>query len=278
MHMIQDDYARIEQAIQFIETHVQSQPDLAAIAAHVGLSEYHFQRLFKRWAGITPKRFLQYLTAEYARDLLQASQNVLDTAYEVGLSGPGRLHDLTVNIHAMTPGEVANQGEGLTIRYGLHRTPFGMAALAMTARGICALRFVSDGETTTTLAGLQDEWANAAWVEDQAATALLVAQIFAASRGEEPLHLHVQGTNFQIRVWEALIKVPSGAVCTYGDLAQQVGMPNASRAVGSAVGRNPVAYLIPCHRVIRQTGAFGDYRWGAARKKAMLAWEAAQAS
>lgn len=273
-----DDYTRIEQAIEFIEANFQHQPALETIAAHVGLSEYHFQRLFKRWAGITPKRFVQYLTAEYAKDLLWQEHSVLDAAYDAGLSGPGRLHDLTINIHAMTPGEVSSRGEGLTIRYGIHPTPFGLSLIAMTDRGICALRFLGSDEQADAVAELQSEWENAAVEEDPAATAPVIARIFDPAHRGEPFHLHVQGTNFQVRVWEALINVPAGTVTSYGDLAERIGMPTASRAIGSAVGRNPVAYLIPCHRVIRKTGAFGDYRWGASRKKAMLVWESAQAA
>lgn len=272
------DYQRIEQALDYLTEHFREQPRLAEVAAQLGLSEHHFQRLFSRWAGVSPKRFLQYLTAEYARSLLQNSHSVLDAAFAAGLSGGGRLHDLTVNLHAVTPGELQSRGAGLRIGYGSHPTPFGDCLLAATSRGICALSFHNPTELEAALAELRQRWAGARFEADPAATAALTAQIFASNPGEQPgpLHLLVQGTNFQLRVWEALLRLPAGTATSYGDLAERIGAPRAARAVGSAVGQNPIAYLIPCHRVIRASGVLGEYRWGSLRKQALLGWEAAQ--
>lgn len=274
------DYRRIEQAIRFIEGNVRSQPGLAEIARHVGMSEFHFQRIFSRWAGVSPKKFLQFLTAEYARNLLRESRSVLDVAYDVGLSGGARLHDLTVKFYGMTPGEIKTKGSALTIRYGIHTTPFGPCFIATTSRGICALHFVEPGATRRHLTDLRNAWPGATFSKDQAGTAGLVRQIFgSAGRAHAPdkgLALLVRGTAFQMKVWDALLRIPAGRVVSYQDLARRVGRATASRAVGSAVGQNPVAYLIPCHRVIRGTGVLGEYRWGSARKKALLGWEAAR--
>ena len=269
------DYERIEQVIAYLEQHFREQPELSEIAAQVGLSEYHLQRLFRRWAGISPKRFLQYLTAEYARDRLQESRSVLDTAFEAGLSGPGRLHDLTVNVYAMTPGEVKDRGAGLTITYGFCHSPFGDCVIGMTARGVCALNFVAPGARAAALDALRAEWPGAQFAEDSRAAQALADRVFGGN-GHAPISLFLKGTNFQIRVWEALLTIPPGALVTYGDVAARLGQPAATRAVGTAVGRNPVAYLIPCHRVIRGSGVVGEYRWSAARKKAIIAWEAAR--
>jgi AraC family transcriptional regulator of adaptative response/methylated-DNA-[protein]-cysteine methyltransferase len=270
------DYERIERAIHYLSENFRRQPSLAQVAAEVGLSEFHFQRLFRRWAGVSPKRFVQFLTAEYARGLLRESRSVLETAYAAGLSGAGRLHDLTVALHAATPGEIKSRGAGLAIRFGFHPSPFGEALIAATPRGICALAFVRESREEA-LAAARSPWQNAAFLHDQAATAPLAERIFSSRdrNGAETVTLHVAGTNFQIQVWRALLCLPVGAATTYGDLAAAVGAPGAARAVGSAVGRNPVAFLIPCHRVIRKTGIAGEYRWGAERKKAMLGWEGA---
>jgi AraC family transcriptional regulator of adaptative response/methylated-DNA-[protein]-cysteine methyltransferase len=272
------DYQRIEQALGFLTQHFRQQPRLAEVAAEIGLSEHHFQRLFSRWAGVSPKRFLQYLTAEYARTLLQNSHSVLDAAFAAGLSGGGRLHDLTLSLHAATPGELQSRGAGLSIGYGIHPTPFGDCLLATTPRGICALSFHHPTEIEAALAALRQRWAGASIEADPATTAALIAQIFANNPQQHPapLHLLVQGTNFQLRVWEALLRLPAGCATTYGDLAERLGAPRAARAVGTAVGQNPIAYLIPCHRVIRASGVLGEYRWGALRKQALLGWEAAQ--
>ena len=277
-HQMSEDYRRIEQAIQYLEKHANSQPELSEIASAVGLSEYHFQRTFSRWAGISPKRFLQFLTKEGAKELLAKSENLLDTTYRVGLSSLGRLHDLFVTTEAVTPGEYKSGGAGLTIRYGLHDTPFGKALIGVTERGICHLGFVGNSEGDAVDALVAD-WQQARMIEDYKATAPLVEPIFDLSRrGNTPLRLHLRGTNFQLKVWEALLRIPPGAVTSYEGLAEQAGRPGASRAVGAALGRNPVAVLIPCHRVIRKLGEFGNYRYGTIRKRALLGWEAAQFS
>jgi AraC family transcriptional regulator, regulatory protein of adaptative response / methylated-DNA-[protein]-cysteine methyltransferase len=272
------DYALVAQAIRYIESHRREQPELAAIASHVGLSEFHFQRLFSRWAGVSPKRFLQALTVEEARRSLIRSGSVLDVAYDTGLSGPGRLHDLFVQCQAATPGEVKSGGAGLTIRYGVQPTPFGDALIGMTERGICALSFVGEGEAVRAIDELRARWPAARLREDREESAAIAQRIFADSRQDEPLHLHIKGTNFQMQVWQALLRLPLGSLTTYGDLALAIGRPTAARAVGSAVGNNAIAWLIPCHRVIRQTGVVDGYRWGSDRKRAMLGWEAAQAA
>ncbi len=275
------DYALIAQAIAYLEANYQAQPDLAAVAAQVGLSESHFQRLFSRWAGISPKRFVQYLTAAHAKSLLQRTENVLDAAYAAGLSGPGRLHDLLVNLEAMTPGQVKQRGAGLTIRTGVHPSPFGPALIGVTERGVCWLSFEADGEKGRELRELKESWAGANVVADQTGTAPIAAQIFTPSPPHpltpSPLHLYVRGTNFQVKVWEALLRIPAGGAVSYGDVARWIGKPGASRAVGSAVGANLISYLIPCHRVLRSSGVVGDYRWGHTRKQAILAWESAHA-
>ena len=276
------DYQRIEEAIRFLEDDARRQPDLTEVAAHVGLSEYHFQRLFTRWAGISPKRFLQFLTKENAKALLSQT-SVLSAAYEAGLSGPGRLHDLLVQCEAVTPGEYRRRGAGVDISYGFHPTPFGECLLALTGRGICFLAFV-DGERKSVLEQLRFDWVNASLREDPSRTGLVVEQIFAPNPStsqslREPggIALHLRGTNFQIKVWEALMRLPPGAAISYEALAEQVCSAKAARAVGNAVARNPVAYLIPCHRVLKKTGGFGNYRYGPARKQAILGWEMAQA-
>ena len=271
-----DDYLRIEQAIQYLDNHYKDQPSLEEAAASIGLSEFHFQRLFTHWAGISPKRFLQFVTKEHARELLNQSENLLDTTHQVGLSSLGRLHDLFVTTEAVSPGEYKSRGAGVTICYGLHPTPFGKCLIGVTERGICHLSFVQTGEGEA-IDALVADWAQAQMIEDQRSTASLVAPIFDLSqRGQRPLHLYLHGTNFQLKVWEALLNVPAGAVTTYEQVAAQIGKPSASRAVGTAVGHNPVAVLIPCHRVIRKMGEFGNYRYGPARKKALLGWEAAR--
>ncbi|MBI3738911.1 MAG: methylated-DNA--[protein]-cysteine S-methyltransferase [Chloroflexi bacterium] len=272
---LSEDYLRIEQAILYLENHHKDQPSLEEIAASVGLSEFHFQRIFTRWAGISPKRFLQFLTKENAKDLLNKSENLLDTTLQVGLSSLGRLHELFVTTEAVTPGEYKTRGACLTIRYGLHPTPFGKCLIGVTERGICHLGFVQTNEGDT-IDALVADWKEAKMIEDHRATAPLVAPIFLLNAREQtPLHLHLRGTNFQLKVWEALLNVPSGAVTTYQRLAAQIGQPTASRAVGTAVGHNPIAVLIPCHRVIRALGEFGNYRYGAPRKMAILGWEQA---
>ena len=272
-------YQLIERAIQYIEANVNRQPELDEIASAVGLSEYHFQRLFTRWAGISPKRFMQFLTKEHAKDLLAHSENLLDTTHQVGLSSLGRLHDLFVTTEAVTPGEYKSGGAGLTIHYGIHPTPFGRCLIATTERGICNLSFV-DASEGQAIDNLVADWKQAKMIEDYKSTAPLIARIFldhgtgsAFNKADQRLKLLLRGTNFQIKVWEALLNIPTGTVTTYDHIARQIGKPKALRAVGTAVGHNPIAYLIPCHRVIRKSGEFGNYLYGSARKKIILAKE-----
>ncbi|CAG0981714.1 Bifunctional transcriptional activator/DNA repair enzyme Ada [Anaerolineales bacterium] len=276
---LSQQYQLVERAIQYIEANAQDRPELDEIASAIGLSEYHFQRLFTRWAGISPKRFMQFLTKEHAKSLLARSENLLETTHQVGLSSLGRLHDLFITTEAVTPGEFKSQGTGLTIRYGLHHTPFGKCLIGITERGICHLGFVQTSEGDA-IDNLVLDWKQAKMVEDYKSTAPLVARIFPAQtidsafeKQTQPMTLHLRGTNFQIKVWEALLKIPTGAVTTYEQIAVRIGSPNAVRAVGSAVGHNPIAVLIPCHRVLRKSGEFGNYRYGAARKMALLARE-----
>lgn len=274
------DYARVGRAVRFVEEHAAEQPSLEEVAAHVGLSPYHFQRLFRRWAGVSPKRFLQYLTVESAKELLRGSASVLDAALEVGLSGPSRLHDLFVSVESVTPGEYKRFGEGLELRYGLHRTPFGDCLAAVTERGLCSLAFVDDDGRAEAFDALAATWREAALVEDPAASCPVIEQIFGADGPVEGRAIRVllRGTRFQLKVWEALLRIPEGAFVSYGALAAAVGHPGASRAVGNAVGENPIAYLIPCHRVLRASGQIGGYRWGTTRKRALVAREAARQS
>ena len=271
------DYRRIEKAIHFLEENFRRQPALEEVARQVGLSEYHFHRLFSRWAGVSPKRFLQFLTADYARRLLRESANVLDAAYETGLTGPGRLHDLIVNVYAMTPGELKEEGAGLTIRFGVHPSPFGDCLVAVTDRGICAVSFLSAERGREAREKLESRWSRATFRKSQAETKDVANRIFDPSRWKNgsPVSVIVRGTNFQVRVWEALVRIPPGCAVSYEQVASRIGEPASARPVGSAVARNPVAFLIPCHRVIRKTGDFGEYGSGSARKKAILAWEAA---
>jgi AraC family transcriptional regulator of adaptative response/methylated-DNA-[protein]-cysteine methyltransferase len=269
-----EDYLRIEQAILYLENHYKNQPPLEEVAANIGLSEYHFQRLFTRWAGVSPKRFLQFLTKQGAKDLLDRSENLLDTTHQVGLSSLGRLHDLFITAEAVTPGEYKTRGAGVTIRYGIHPTPFGKALIAITERGICHLSFVqtSEGDAIDQLVA---DWKQATMIEDYRSTVSLIEPIFDLRYNQrgKPLNVHLRGTNFQLKVWEALLQIPVGEVTTYAGIASRIGNPGATRAVGTAVGHNPIAVLIPCHRVIRKVGDFGNYRYGALRKKALLARE-----
>lgn len=270
------DYARIERAIRYLDRNPVAQPSLGDVAAHVGLSESHFQRMFTRWAGISPKRFVQHRTAEAVKRMLRARRPVLETSYATGLSGPGRLHDLIVNAEAVTPGEYQRGGFGVTLRYGFHPTPFGEALLAVTTRGLCHLAFVEPVSRKSALVRLEHDWPLATLVADQEATRSAAAKAFPppGASAAPTLALHVKGTNFQLKVWRALLEIPPGEVTTYGAIAERLGAPKASRAVGSAVGSNPVSYLIPCHRVIRASGELGGYAWGVERKKVMLAAEA----
>lgn len=273
--VLSEDYERVEQALRFLEAHVEAQPTLKEVAENVHLSEFHFQKLFTRWVGISPKRFLQYLTKERAKSMLASSRNLLDTAYSVGLSGPGRLHDLFVACEAVTPGEYKRQGEDLTIFCGFHPSPFGECLLAVTERGVCNLIFVMNGDRDAAFQSLSAVWPRARLLEDRERTRPYLRRIFSRLSGQEaePLNLYLRGTNFQIKVWEALLRIPPGSVVTYQDIAVAIGMPRAARAVGNAVGHNPIPVIIPCHRVIRKNGDFGDYGYGSARKKALLGWE-----
>ncbi|MEM6255096.1 MAG: methylated-DNA--[protein]-cysteine S-methyltransferase [Cyanobacteria bacterium P01_D01_bin.156] len=271
----QETYNRIAKAISFIQQHHLEQPSLATIAQHVNLSEYHFQRLFTQWAGTSPKRFAQYLTLEYAKSKIDETKSLLDLTLEAGLSSPGRLHDLFVTLEAMSPGEYKTGGAGLKIRYGVHETPFGTCLIARTERGICNLHFLDNIRENIAKEYLQTEWPQADIVYDQLATEDICDRIFQPS-SQTPLTLHIKGTNFQIQVWRALLRIPFGSLTTYQGLATSIGRPTAARAIGNAVGRNPVGYLIPCHRVIRGSGKLGGYRWGMERKTVVLGWEATQ--
>lgn len=283
----------MEEAIRFLAARRLAQPTLDEVADHLGLSPHYVQRLFKRWAGVSPKRFLQYVTLEHAKELLRGSETVLDASYGAGLSGPGRLHDLSVTLEGVTPGEHRSGGEGLTLFWGIHPTPFGPAFLAATGRGLTSLEFLSAEGSDPLVEALAASWPGAEILEAPGKTAPVARRIFGerevasspvdspliepAGDGETPLlRLQVRGTNFQVRVWEALLRIPPGSAVSYADLAEAVGSRDAARAVGNAVGRNPIAVIIPCHRVIRRDGGIGGYRWGDDRKRALLGWEAAR--
>lgn len=265
-----NDYERIAEAIRFLDREKGRQPCLADVAAHVGLSEAHFHRLFHQWAGVTPKNLLQCLTLSDARSRLSEGNTILDTALDAGLSGPGRLHDLCVKLEAATPGEIKSGGADLTIVWGMADSPFGSCMIAESPRGICHLSFPD--ASSDPLADLRSDWSNATLVRDAARARAMAYDIFA---GDVSSPLHVRGTPFQLRIWRALIQVAPGRLTSYSRLAAAAGNPNASRATGSAVGANPISYLIPCHRVIRETGLCGNYRWDPVRKRAMLARELA---
>jgi AraC family transcriptional regulator of adaptative response/methylated-DNA-[protein]-cysteine methyltransferase len=273
-----DDYQRVANAIQFLKDSALEQPSLDEAAKQVGLSPYHFQRLFRRFAGVSPKRFLQHLSSEYAKQLLQLSTSVLETSFAVGLSGPGRLHDLLINVEAVTPGEYKSGGIDLQISYAIHPTPFGECFIAVTERGICRLEFIDHNEDREAIERLRNAWPNARLKEDEATTKNIIQQIFNPldSPASKSLLLLLQGTNFQLKVWQALLKIPEGCVTSYGYLADKIGQPSASRAVGTAIGNNPISYLIPCHRVLRGDGGIGGYRWGIDRKLAILGKEFCQ--
>lgn len=272
------DYQQIELAIAYLESNFREQPSLDEIASVVHLSKYHFQRLFKRWAGISPTQFLQFLTIEYAKHQLVESRTVLQSSLDAGLSGPGRLHDMFVNHEAITPGQYRKQGKGLEITYGIHSTPFGQALIAMTSRGICALRFLDQKNSQLALDLLAKEWPKAHLKSDQINTASQMKKVFGSINPDErrPFHLYLKGTNFQIQVWRALLTLPTGYLVSYQQVAELIGRPSATRAVASAIAQNPIGFLIPCHRVINKNGRYHNYRWGSTRKKAIIAWEAAQ--
>jgi len=270
------DYAIVRSAIEYLTEEWQSQPGLPELAARMGLSETHCQKLFKRWCGLSPKEFVQSITVDRARALLDGAASVLDTAYEVGLSGGSRLHDLFVSHEAMTPGDYKRRGEGLEIAYGFHPSPFGLALIMATERGVAGLAFVDhDGERAAGLADMTRRWPKARFVEAADRTAPHAQQIFgaAAPRADQPVRLVLIGTDFEVRVWEALLKIPMGRAVSYADIARHLGCPTAARAVGSAVGRNPISFVVPCHRVLRGDGALGGYHWGLTRKRALIGWE-----
>ena len=274
-----ETYERIAKAIAFMRQNYVNQPDLATVAQHVHLSEYHFQRLFTKWAGISPKRFLQYLTVEYAKSKIAETKSLLDLSADLGLSSPGRLQDLFVTLEAMSPGEFKAGGAGLQIGYGIHNTLFGDCLIATTTRGICNLHFLHPADRDTAEHLLRLEWPHADLVPDQTTTQEICDRIFDPAMADgKPLVLLVKGTNFQIQVWRALLNIPFGGMTTYHGLANAIGRPTAARAIGNAVGRNPIAYLIPCHRVIRESGELGGFRWGLERKTALLGWEASHAN
>jgi len=271
------DYARIADAIRFIASQVARQPTLDEIAAHVHLSPFHFQRLFSRWAGVTPKRYLQVLTLERAKALLQESRPLLEVADTLGLSSGSRLYDHFVQLEAVTPGEYKQRGAGLVIDHGVHDTPFGKAFVALTPRGVCNFSFLDDQAPEAPLAALAQRWPAAELRESPSRTQEVIHTMFDGSKTpDRPLSLHVSGTNFQISVWRALLQIPPARVVSYAQVASAVSNPKAARAVGLAVGANPVALMIPCHRVIQQNGKLGGYHWGETRKQAIHAWEAAR--
>jgi AraC family transcriptional regulator, regulatory protein of adaptative response / methylated-DNA-[protein]-cysteine methyltransferase len=276
------NYDRIAKAIEFITKNVQNQPELDEVAAAVHLSPFHFQKMFTEWVGISPKRFLQYLTTDFLKSKLHETANLAQAADLAGLSSPSRVYDLFTTLEAMTPAEFRNGGTALTIFYGVHPTPFGDCLLAATERGVCKLEFVDETTKQLEINDLQTKWMNARLMENQELTATYVAQIFRTPQYkdlEKPkIHLLVSGTNFQVKVWEALLNIPFGGLTTYQKIAEAIGSPKAVRAVGTAVGNNPIAYLIPCHRVIRKEGILGQYHWGEVRKKAIVGYEMSKAT
>ena len=279
---LSQNYLRIEKVLNYLLEHAQNQPDLAQLAQQAGLSEFHFQRLFQQWVGISPKRFLQFLSLEAAKKSLAQSASLLDASLDAGLSGPGRLHDLFVTYEALTPGEYKRRGAGLNIDYGFHPSPFGECLVLITERGLCGLQFVTDTRQNC-LTAAKKQWPQAVFIEDTAKTAHYPGVLFTKPTTRQKhnagLRVFVRGSAFQIKVWQALLDIPAGHLVSYGQLAKKLGYPcggQISRAIGHANAQNLIAWLIPCHRVIRQTGALGGYRWGLGRKLAMIGWEAAQ--
>jgi len=279
MEQARGDYARVRDAIRYISDNWRDQPDLDEIARASGLSAAHFQRLFSRWAGISPKEFVQAITLDHARDMLEGSASVLDTAYEVGLSGAGRLHDLFVNYEAMTPGDYKRRGAGLEISWGVHDSPFGRALIMTTQRGVAGLAFADDGEDESAMFDdMARRWPAADYVHAPERTRPYITRIFSPElwRKSDPLKVVLIGTDFEVRVWDALLKLPPCQGITYSDLAAHVCTTRAARAVGSAVGRNPISFVVPCHRVLRKDGGLGGYHWGVTRKQAIIGWETGQ--
>ena len=273
-----DDYATVRRAIAFISEHRRQQPEIEAIAHASGVTPTELHHLFRRWAGLTPKDFLAVLTLNHARTLLRDSASVLDATYEVGLSGPGRLHDLFVTHEAMSPGEWKSGGEGLTLSYGFHPSPFGTAIVIATPRGLAGLALADLGQEKSAFADMKSRWPKANYIQDQALTLPLAQRIFDPKtwRPDRPLRVVLIGTDFEVRVWESLLKIPMDRATTYSDIARSLGKPNAARAVGGAVGRNPVCFVVPCHRVIGKSGDLTGYHWGLTRKRAIIGWEAGQ--
>jgi O-6-methylguanine DNA methyltransferase len=270
-------YEQVARAIEYLYQHFREQPSLEEVAAQVNMSAFHFQRVFTEWAGISPKRFLQYLTTGYLKQRLNQFNNLLEAADDAGLSGQSRVYDLFVTLEAVTPQEYKEKGGGIAIEYGFHDTPFGEAIIGITDRGVCHLAFVIDGDKELAVKKLKRAWENASLRENNGATEKTAAAIFdPVNRKDQKLNILVKGTNFQVKVWNALLNIPMGSLATYESVANTIGAPKALQAVGSAVGANPVAYLIPCHRVIRKNLVIGEYHWGPERKKAMLGWEMAK--
>jgi AraC family transcriptional regulator of adaptative response/methylated-DNA-[protein]-cysteine methyltransferase len=272
------DYETVHRAIAFISEHWCNQPTIEEMAEAVSVTPDELHHLFRRWAGLTPKGFMQAVTLDNAKRLLRQSGNILDVAYDSGLSGPGRLHDLFVTHEAMSPGEWKKGAAGLTLRYGFHPSPFGTAVIIATDRGLAGLAFADSGEEIDALRDMQERWKLATYIEDQAGTAALAKRIFESSQwqADRPLRVVLIGTDFEIRVWETLLRIPMGKATTYSDVARTIHAPKASRAVGAAVGRNPISFVVPCHRVLGKSGAITGYHWGLTRKRAMLGWESAQ--
>ncbi len=273
------DYDRVCKAIIFLREHRHQQPDLVTLSAQLGLSEFHVQKLFSRWAGISPKRFLQFLTVEFAKQQMAVTGDLLSLSHEVGLSGPGRLHDLFITLEAMSPGEFKNAAQGINICYGLGETPFGLALIATTDRGVCHLSFIDHSVCDQAIQQLKTAWPSAQFEVDHKIASTLLRKIFNPEniKLNKPVSLWVSGSNFQIQVWRALLQIPFSGLLSYQQLAKAMGIPKASRAVGNAIAQNPVAYLIPCHRVLRSSGEFGQYHWGENRKAALMVWEQGKA-
>jgi AraC family transcriptional regulator, regulatory protein of adaptative response / methylated-DNA-[protein]-cysteine methyltransferase len=275
-HSNLDDYEKVRSVLSNLTQNWRDQPSLDELAGPVGMDAEQLQRVFTRWAGLTPKAFLQALTLDHARAMLKDSASILETSLEVGLSGPGRLHDLFVVHEGMSPGAYKTKGQGLTISYGFHPSPFGLALVMATDYGLCGLAFADQGEQAVALADMKKRWYNAQYTEDSAKTAPYAARVFAPDKWKDgqPLRITFIGSDFEIRVWESLLKIPVGRAVTYGDIAHSIEKPKAARAVGAAVGRNPISFVVPCHRVIGKSGDITGYHWGLTRKRAILGWEA----
>ncbi|MEQ1941340.1 methylated-DNA--[protein]-cysteine S-methyltransferase [Mesorhizobium sp. VNQ89] len=274
------DYEIVRRVIEKISLDYRDQPSLETLADDVGLTPTALQKLFTRWAGLSPKAFLQAVTLDHARRMLDSGLPLLETSFELGMSGPGRLHDLFVTHEAMSPGDYKTRGAGLVIRYGYHISPFGLALVMATDRGLAGLAFCDPGEERAAFADMSGRWPNASFVEDMGATGPYAARIFNPSRwrADQPLHVVMIGTDFQVRVWQALLRIPMGKVRSYGAIAGEIGSPSASRAVGAANGANPISFVVPCHRAIGKSGDLTGYHWGLTRKRAILGWEAGQLS